>query len=93
MFGIFFIYIQGKINTIYGAQAGNIFVSVSLLVGTVITGIELLLLLLIIILIKKKLFSLQAFIKSDLKRQKTLKQLDLAAKYWINDDTFNFQIF
>jgi hypothetical protein len=80
IFGIFFIYIQGKINTVYGAQAGNIFVSVTLLVGTVITGIELLLLL-IIILIKKKLFSLQAFIKSDLKRQKTLKQLDLAAKY------------
>ena len=39
LFGIFYIYTQSRITTVYGALAGNIFVSVSLFLGTIITGI------------------------------------------------------
>jgi MFS transporter, FLVCR family, feline leukemia virus subgroup C receptor-related protein len=38
VFGIFYTYLQGRITTQYGALPGNIFVSASLLVGTIITG-------------------------------------------------------
>jgi MFS transporter, FLVCR family, feline leukemia virus subgroup C receptor-related protein len=38
IFGIFYTYTQGRIITKYGALAGNIFVTVSLLIGSFITG-------------------------------------------------------
>lgn len=37
-FGIGYTYIQGRLISMYGATAGNIFISVSLLIGTIITG-------------------------------------------------------
>ena len=38
IFGIFFIYVQSRITTIYGSLPGNIFISSSLLIGTILTG-------------------------------------------------------
>lgn len=38
LFGIFYTYVQGRIITKYSALYGNIFVTVSLLVGTIITA-------------------------------------------------------
>ena len=38
VFGIFYTYVQGRIITMHGALPGNIFVTVSLLIGTIITG-------------------------------------------------------
>ena len=38
IFGIMFVYGQGRMTTVYGAMAGNLLICTALLIGTIMTS-------------------------------------------------------
>lgn len=81
VFGIAYTYVQGRLITTYGVFNANCFISISLLIGTIITG-KLKVNLFLFNREKKKnilkkFFCFLAFIKSDLRRQRAITVYNL----------------
>jgi hypothetical protein len=75
VFGIAYTYGQGRIITAYGPLYGNIFVSVSLLIGTIITGkVYLCYTKSQIEMLESICFFFSGFVKSDLRRQRAYEE-------------------